>query len=154
MSVPEGFFDTLPKLIDQRIAQLPEKKHTLTRRLWVPVATVAAMLGLLAFLFWLLKPVEKEVDMSQYADVLRDHDAIIEYLIATDGIDQESLIEAVPENYCNSLNVLPYDSISPAADTNEYKGTKEVKLVLDSTITSDDILQYLMDEGVEAMPSH
>jgi hypothetical protein len=152
LQVPDGYFETLPQNIMKRIEELPAGSVKARQRYLYPVLAIAAMVGLMAFLFWLLKPVKVETERESVAQVLNDKEAILEYLIDNESIDEESLIGALSPENCDNLRLMPQDSILPAAGNTNNDKAPEASIVIDSTITSDDILQYLIEEGIDVSP--
>ena len=121
------------------------------KTLW-SVVGIAAMIGLMAFLFWLLKPEEIHKEKTKIADVLLDQDAILDYLAETDNLDEETIFSAFPDNRCENLKVVYTDPVLSVQDSILPETGNEELFALDSTITAEDILQYLLDEGFEVIP--
>ena len=145
--VPEGYFDSLQDQIMQKIRQ---EKKTTHRRLWIPAA-VAAVLAACALMFFLLIPRQDSGNEITSPTEYTYADAVREYLENQD-IDEESIIAVMNDNQNNEVNAL--DLISPISN-DSIPGVKknENTIQLDSTITNDDILQYLLDEGFEIDPN-
>lgn len=153
--LPDGYFDTLPLQVMNRIesAETQQTESRTIRRLWVPVAAVAAALTACFILFYLLIPSNDEPSGPQASQYTSNNAAIIEYLQNETEVDDESIIavlleDASAEAYdINDLpGLIPDDSI-----TGQQKSAEP--FVIDTTISSEDILQYLLDEGFEIDPN-
>jgi hypothetical protein len=145
--VPEGYFDTLQDQIMQKIHQ-PEK--TSHRRLWIPAA-VAAVLAACALMFFLLIPGHKSANEISSPVAYTYSDAVRDYLENQD-IDEESIIAVMTDNQTDDINA--NDLINPISN-DSIPGVRKTEntIQLDSTITNDDILQFLLDEGYEIDPN-
>jgi hypothetical protein len=155
--VPEGYFEDLPNAILERVKQSETKKRAMparSRRIYWLSTAIAAVISGMILLFFLLRPSQEETDFGDLALILEDKEAILNYLINDADVDEETILASLSGEMCDELSVIPQDSIRPASDTASIKEHQEFKFQMDSSISADDILQYLMDEGVEVAPTY
>ena len=155
--VPEGYFDSLPDAIMDKVRKSQKEEvpvRHLTKRSIYVITALAAVLGGIFLLFFLLTPDSKKDDYGDLALILQDKEAIMDYLINNTNVSDEEIFSVMSKELCNKLNVIPHDSIPPAQDTTAAAKPEAVPFKMDSTISKDDILQYLIDQGVEVVPTY
>jgi hypothetical protein len=152
--VPEGYFEQLPAqvLSKIRVTEKSSAQHTRIRKLWLPITSAAAILGGCALLFFFLIPTKETPKGSASID-LSYPAAIEQYLQEEEALDEESIVAALVEGPNEPmLNV--NDLLQPVGnDSIPEKSKNTDPIILDSTITNDDILQYLLDEGYDFDPN-
>ncbi len=149
--VPENYFGQLEQDIHTRIAG--QKRGGRNRvQWWVAVVAAAAMLGAVAFMFTWLYPGGEQADYSELAMVLQDKEAIYQYLLENGNVSEDNLYELSSPDELDQVMILPEDTIFPVQDSSGVTAGLSREIVMDSTISKDDILNYLLDEGVEVNP--
>jgi hypothetical protein len=152
--VPDDYFNHLPETIKQRIEKLdnqPVKKYAFFSNKLYPVLAVAAMIGLIAFLYFMLIPSKNSHNPEKFADNSSGFNAIEDYLINNAGIDEESIVSALIEENDITPVLIAGDSLLINNDSIPQKGNTVVFLS-DTSISKEDILQYLLEEDIEIEP--
>jgi hypothetical protein len=153
LRVPENYFETLPDQIKLKIKGLkdkPTKQSSFFSRPLYPILAVAAMFGLVALMFFLLIPSKKTGRTEKLANNSENYNAIEDYLINTANIDEESIVNAIIDEDNNTPFMLTGDSTMINNDSIPKQNT--TVFPNDTTISKDDILQYLSDEDIDIEP--
>ncbi len=134
-AVPEGYFDSLPTSIQEKIESHSHKLSifeqilTLFKQPKYSVTAVLTIAILIVVMFVFIKPSEKETPF--FSDITID-DIINEYPEFIYDLDESTIIEIL---YAEN-----------GQDTYDFF---ENDIYTDTTITDDDIIEYLEDENVE-----
>jgi hypothetical protein len=149
-AVPEGYFDELPGRIMQRIGQQgsPSKLKLLFRRPMIPVSLAAAMIGLMIMFYFLLKPEEQNIRTNYLAENSQNVKAIEDYLLNSSDVDEDAIVEAIVDDQETPVINLenPFYTGNDSIPANK---DKETVIPADTTITPDDIINYLLDEDYD-----
>ena len=148
-AVPEGYFDELPELINKRIErQKALRKKILIRSLY-PAGLAAAMIAAILMFYFLGKKEDKKISTKYFSECRWQYNAIEDYLLNTAGIDEETIIDVM----CNDANEKPAMNIeNPFYDSRDSitgRSGKKAVIPADTSITKEDIIQYLMDEDID-----
>jgi hypothetical protein len=147
MNVPDGYFESLSEKIRQKIAQQPVKAGR-TRPLYTIIiyaaASVAAVIALMVMFYFLMKPAENITNKKYTADNEMLQKAIEDYLLNTANVDEETIVDAM----------ITGDDTIPAAGTRYVSDSiafeEQQGVAGDTTISRDDIIQYLLDEDFDS----
>jgi|WetSurMetagenome_2_1015567.scaffolds.fasta_scaffold427051_1 hypothetical protein len=151
--LPENYFEALPDQINSRIKSLKEKptnQSSFFSRPLYPILAVAAMFGLVALMFFLLIPSKKTGETEKLANNSENYNAIEDYLINNANIDEESIVNAIIDEDNNTPFILIGDSTLINNDSIPKQNT--IVFPSDTSISKDDILQYLLDEDLDIEP--
>ncbi len=152
--VPENYFESLQDNVMSKIRTAEAGSNVSsgrTRRLWIPYAAAAAAIAAAFLLFFLLIPKSEE---KPHASSMISYSSAIEQYLQNEGdLDSETIMAALldegsPSDLYTEELLLPISN-----DSIPGKSVKENEIILDTTISSDDILQYLLDEGYTIDPN-
>lgn len=153
--VPHNYFDSLSEDIFRKVQTA--KTRSSAREIflsvsWSRVVTVAAMIGIIAFLFYFLIPSNNYNKNEAIANYNTEYNAIEDYLLNTADIDEEAILAAMLENENDTPLLLFNDLDSISDDSIPVNKQKTPVFPADTTISPDDILQYLIEEEMELNP--
>lgn len=152
--VPDTYFNNLNNDVMSRIKATENREHKSfsVRRLWLPVSSAAAILAICALLFSLLIPDNERSNAS--GEIELSYATAIEQYLREDGdLEEESIVTAMLADESDS-KVTVEDLIQPIGnDSIPGKKQQDNPIILDTTISNEDILQYLIDEGFDIDPN-
>jgi hypothetical protein len=145
--VPEKYFEDLPASVMKKIhEQQPaaKKPDRSTFRYYYIGGIAAALSGMIIVFYFLLQSPSLNNNGAEVAGQVDLPADIMEYLAASDWLGEDDILEVLLENGVNS-----YAPLLSWQSPDSIPAIRQELPISDTSITDDDIIQYLLDEGFD-----